>query len=344
MRRYLVVFMALFLTLGLLAGCKTGGGTASAEAFYKGQTVTFILSTRVGSGTDVTGRYLAPYLKDYLGATVVIQNMEKVGSLEGVNYVAVKAKPDGLTFGLVASGAMFPNALLNVPGVEYDLSKLVYIADLGQPVEGVIMVNPAGPYKTVQDMQAKKGLKFGGPAAQSTICHEAAIGITLLKLDGKIITGFAGTAPLILSTAKGELDAWTSPLGAAMLPLSNKQSKGLVILAEKRNPLVPDIPAIGELMTLTKADKDLLQTLLIRPEGYTVMAPPGTPPDRVEFLRKAFDKAVQQPQFKADIVKVWGIEMMYRNGAQMTKAVEALLKVKPQFEQVGKLTDSLTMK
>jgi len=91
-----------------LAACGTSGGSASAQAFYKGQTVNYIISSRVGSGTDTTARYLAPSLKESLGATVVIQNMDKVGSLEGVNYVAVKAKPDGLTFGIVASGAMFP--------------------------------------------------------------------------------------------------------------------------------------------------------------------------------------------------------------------------------------------
>lgn len=342
MNRYLAVIMAMLLMVGVFAGCKSGGSTTNAQAFYKGQTVTYILSTNVGSGTDVTGRYLAPYLKDFLGATVVIDNKGQVGSLEGVNYVATTAKPDGLTFTLVASGALFPNGMLNTPGVQYDLTKLVYIADLGQPVDPVIMVNPAGPYKTVADMQAKKGLLFGGPAAQSTICHEAAMAIELLKLNGKIVTGFAGTAALILSTTKGELDAWTSPLGAAMISIQKKQSFPLIILTQKRNPLVPDVPAVGEMMTISPSDQALLNTLLQRPEGYTVVAPPGTPQDRVDFLRKAFDYAAQQKQFNSDIAAAWGEPMVYRNGAQLTTAVTALLKLKPDFQKIADLTTSLT--
>ena len=76
--------------------------------FYKGQTVKYIIASRVGSGTDTVGRMMAPYFQEYTGATMAVENQEKVGSLEGWNYVYNKAKPDGLTFAIGATGAAVP--------------------------------------------------------------------------------------------------------------------------------------------------------------------------------------------------------------------------------------------
>ncbi len=85
----------------------------------------------------------------------------------------------------------------------------------------------------------------------------------------------------------------------------------------------------------------MINNLLIRPEGYSIVAPPGTLADRVEFLRRSIDKAAARPEFKADMQKATGTDIEYRTGEQLTKIVQSLISQKAEFLALSKLTESL---
>src|SRR4051812_12510069 len=66
---------------------------------FKGKTVTMIVGSEPGGGTDASGRAIAPYLRKYLPdePNVVVQNMPGASGITALNYFVNRTQPDGLT-------------------------------------------------------------------------------------------------------------------------------------------------------------------------------------------------------------------------------------------------------
>ncbi len=92
------------LGLALALGAST---PASGEEFYKGKTLQFIVGFSPGGGYDTYTRLIARHISKYIpgNPTPIVQNMTGAGSLIAANYIAKRARPDGLT------GAIFNNSL-----------------------------------------------------------------------------------------------------------------------------------------------------------------------------------------------------------------------------------------
>jgi Tripartite tricarboxylate transporter family receptor len=69
----------------------------------------------------------------------------------------------------------------------------------------------------------------------------------------------------------------------------------------------PDLPDVRNAYDLLKKEEDRqLFKLIFGPWAYgrPLVAPPGTPPDRVEALRRAVKATLADPQFQAEAKKV----------------------------------------
>src|ERR1700754_2907141 len=79
---------------------------AKADAvgdFYKGKTISLIISVGAGDGMDLTARIIARHWKNYLPGqpTVVPKNMPGAGHLLAANYLYGQAPQDGTTVGAI---------------------------------------------------------------------------------------------------------------------------------------------------------------------------------------------------------------------------------------------------
>src|SRR6187399_2887180 len=94
-------------------------GTAQAQTgadFFKGKTVTYIVSTGPGGGYDLYGRLVAEFMQKYLpGSTFVVKHLPGAGHLVGTNTIYA-SKPDGLTIGTFNTGLIY-NQLIGLDGV-----------------------------------------------------------------------------------------------------------------------------------------------------------------------------------------------------------------------------------
>ena len=72
---------------------------ASAPGSFEGKTITILISSSPGGGTDTTGRLVAQFLPKYLPGNpqTIVQNMPGGGGTIANNRFAANAKPDGLT-------------------------------------------------------------------------------------------------------------------------------------------------------------------------------------------------------------------------------------------------------
>jgi tripartite-type tricarboxylate transporter receptor subunit TctC len=95
-----------------------------------------------------------------------------------------------------------------------------------------------------------------------------------------------------------------------------------------RLPALADVPTARELAR-TADDRALIEfaelpLLIARPFA----APPGTPPERVAVLRKAFLQAVNDPDYRAEGAKQM-LEMTPKTGEEVQALIAALDNVPP---------------
>src|ERR1700754_1175642 len=117
----------LSLASGLIASSIATPALAEGGAdYFKGKTVTYIVSTAPGGGYDLYGRLVAEYMQRYLpGSTFVVRNLPGAGHLVGTNTIFA-SRADGLTIGTFNTGLIY-NQLVGLDGVKFDLTKMSWI-------------------------------------------------------------------------------------------------------------------------------------------------------------------------------------------------------------------------
>jgi tripartite-type tricarboxylate transporter receptor subunit TctC len=134
-----------------------------------------------------------------------------------------------------------------------------------------------------------------------------------------IVTGYPGAAEIDLAMQKGEVQCRAGSLegyfGSEPTRTWSKNgfTRVLVHGAPTRDPRLPDVPTVYEIMERRKAPEVTrrLATVLMSPDliGRPLIAPPGVPADRVRTLRNGLMKALKDPEFIAEAQKRgWEVE------------------------------------
>jgi tripartite-type tricarboxylate transporter receptor subunit TctC len=300
----------LRLLAAVLAPFLFSGTAAAAADFYKGKTVKIIVGFSAGGGFDTYARALARHIGNHIPGqpTVVVENMTGAGSLIAANHVFKVAKPDGLTIGHFIGG-LFLGQVLGQKGIEFDARKFEFI---GAPITDHVvcaLTKASGIISIESWMAAKTPVKMGGIApGTSTPDNATRILKAALGLPIQLVSGYKGTADVRLAAESGEIAGgcwgWDSVSVTWRKALDSGAAK-VILQANRRNhPELPDVPQAikfakteeGRKMidVAIHGDSDIVRT-------YTL--PPGTPKDRVEALRTAFDATLKDPEFLADAKK-----------------------------------------
>lgn len=305
MRRYMFAFVAL----AALAVVRSGEA-ASVEEFYRGKNVRIVVGFSAGGGFDTYARALGRHMSKHIpgNPSIVVENMTGAGSLIAANHIYKVAKPDGLTIGHFIGG-LFLGQVLGQPGIEFDARKFEFI---GAPVSDHVvcaMTKASGITSIQRWMASKTPIKMGGIApGTSTPDNATRILKVALGLPIQLVTGYKGTADVRLAAESGEIAGgcwgWDS-VSVTWRKALDTGDAVVVLQANRRNH--PDLPNIPQAIKFAKTeegrkmievgihgDSDIVRT-------YTL--PPGTPKDRVQALRKAFDDTLKDPEFAADAKK-----------------------------------------
>jgi tripartite-type tricarboxylate transporter receptor subunit TctC len=303
MSKKLAVIAALILAVAIaVTGCPSQAGPASPADFYKGKSIEVVSTATPGIVDDLVLRIIASYLGKDTGATVIVSDRRGAGGMEGMNYLYT-AKPDGLTLGGISSTKFLGNKVMGEPAAEYEIEKFSYVMSVGRRLT-YFYVSLDGPYQTVAELQAAQGLKLGATSPSGYFSLAGLTVIKILGLDAKLITGFGG-ADLAPAVKRGEVAGYAG-LGAG----GEGMITPLFVLATERDPLMPDVPAVTELVSLSGEDLEMVRLWETALAGSSLfMAPPGLPEDRLAFFRDLADKWAQDEEFRAEINVVSGSEL-----------------------------------
>ncbi len=297
--------MALLLTGLLINGCTKTETTLTAAEFYNGKTIKMVVSSDPGSLGDLTSRVVANYLGADIKGNVTVENMREAGGLEGINYLA-EANPDGLTIGTISAVKFLSNKILNDPAVTCEIEDFscLFKVDNGQTY---FFVSSSGPFQSVEDLRAGKDMLLAAGSASGYITLAGLSVVDLLDLDAKVVTGFENNTARSLATQRGEVIGYAISLGAVKADLEAGTLKPLFVLATKRDPVSPDIPAITELANLSESDIALVKLWENGLASGTMMATPaGISKDKLNYLNSLADRWCQNEIFLQEIDQVSG--------------------------------------
>ncbi|MDI7259736.1 MAG: tripartite tricarboxylate transporter substrate-binding protein [Thermodesulfobacteriota bacterium] len=305
--------LSLFAVFALILSSFLIVGTASAQPYFQGKVISFVVPYSAGGGTDVLGRMLSRHLSQYIpgNPSIVIRNMPGAGGMIGSHHVYFQKSSDGKTV-LLTSGSDTNANILRLKGVEYYLEKMHPIYSI--PIGAVIVYKP-GLIKERKDILKTKGLIFGHTGPTGSTGSAFVWAKELLGFESKEIWGYDGGGPSRMAFISGETNVsgqTTVGYNASFKPLVDRNQAvplfqtGLLdengnVVKEEGAPDVPTVPELYEQIYGKKPTGPVWEAykLIVGSSTYgkTVLLPTITPPNIVKIYRDAFAKMVKDPNF-----------------------------------------------
>ena len=300
----------------------------SVGDFYRGKRITLVIGTGEGGGYDMTGRLAARYLGRYLpgNPVVVPQNMTGASSVIAAQYVYNVAAKDGTVLGLFQPYIVLQK--LTDASARYQPEKFNWVGRVASnPTFGVIW--HTSPVQTIEQAKARSIFLAGNSPSGLT----ATIPWALNRVAGtkfNVVMGYTSAASEGLAMERGEAQGVGNTsfdyLESRPDWLRDKKVKVLYTVALTRDPRAPDAPTVVELAQDVR-DKVAMELLAsVSDIGRSLVSPPGTPPERVAALRRAFDAMAKDEGFIRDAARQ-KIEVRTLPGEEVQKIVQRDMEV-----------------
>ena len=277
-RCYLSIFLVGFLL----------SGNIFAQA-WPAKTITIVVPFAPGGNIDIVGRTIGRELSLILKQPVVIENKPGAGGMIGATYVA-KSKPDGYTF-LVSSNGLITTTLIRSDQQHRDDELTPVILLTLAPSVIVTNVNSSATNLKdfVNNLQANK--------TERVIFATAGVGTTphFVSALFKIATGldvdpipYKSGSDTITAIIGGQVQLAAESTQVVTPKIKGGLVKPLAVTYDQRSTALPDVPTT----------KELGYPGIVITHFVGMMAPTGTPPDILEKMNLASQKALQSPDVK----------------------------------------------
>jgi tripartite-type tricarboxylate transporter receptor subunit TctC len=303
MKKVLVSLAILFLW---------AAGAQAQAPFYQSKTITIIVGYQGGDGYDIWARLLAAHMGKHIPGNpgFVVQNMPGAGSMIAANQVYNVAKPDGLTMAAVGP-SLYLDQVIGKKEVQFDWAKFGWVGST-ETTPWLFYMSTNTPFKTMEDVRKAKEAPKCSATSTGTSGH------FIPKLAGEalgakftVVMGYQGGSEQDLAFERGEVvcRSLSIPTFFAREPFTTwrKENRVRILMqtGRKRDPKMPDVPTIHELMNEYKtpaSTRALVTAVLASGDiGRPFITPPGVPADRLAMLRDAFRKTMSDPGFLAEV-------------------------------------------
>lgn len=287
-----------------------GTGSAFSEN-YPSRPITLICPWGAGGGTDAVARFLATLLEQELGVQVKVVNRTGGSGVVGHTAMAT-AKPDGYTIGLATTSITMSHWAGLTPLTYKDMVPVALV----NTAYSSINVGADAPYKDYNSLETRiksgKGKLKGSGDGVGGIWHLAMCG-WMKAIDAPIdqVTWIPskGSAPGLQEMLAGGVDIITCSLPEASTLIEAGKVRCIASMAETREAKYPDTPTLKELGVNWSMG------------GFrSVMAPKGTPMDKVAVVEKALDKIVNGPQY-AELMGKRGFGVAWMGTAEFQEQI-----------------------
>jgi len=299
--------------------------TAWAQG-YPDRPIKWIVPWPVGGGADVVARMFSDRVAKELGQPVIILNQGGAGGNIGAR-AAADAAPDGYTIVFAYSGthSINPHIYKTMPFTQSDFDPVIFLTSVPQ----LLAVNASVKAHSVKDLialaKASPGKLRFGSSGNGAINHLAGdlfasmAGVELMHVPYK------GGGPAAMALLSGEVDMVFGEPSTMLANIQAGKLRAIATTSKERSLSLPDLPTISESGV----------------PGYDVtswngvLAPAGTPADRIARLNQAFNRVLADPDMRKRLLAV-GYEPVGGQPADFSKKIqEELDKWGPVVKRTG---------
>ncbi|MFC1979919.1 Bug family tripartite tricarboxylate transporter substrate binding protein [Chloroflexota bacterium] len=294
--------------------------------FYKNNRATLIVNASAGGGSDYASRLVASYWSDVTDGAMVVKNKGEGGGMAAMHYMQT-AKPEGLEIGVCDLISIIGNVIFEDPAVEYDLKSFNWIGSVSQdPL--VFALSSKLPYNSTEGLKDKKDIKFGVRFPRQPHAIGEALIAQLYDLDAEIVSGFKGGSEIGLALGRGELDGfiWNGATVATFIDRGYCKQPFFTFDLERTGQF-PDTPTITEVVQLTPEQESLVKVLVYTKSQKGFFLAPGTPQDKVDFVRQAFDQVMAIKAFEKQVKMRWAVGALPMSGQELTTHINEALNI-----------------
>lgn len=277
--------------IGIATGVALVAAPALAQApqKYPSKPIRMVVATTPGSQPDGLARMIGLKMSESWGWVVVIDNRSGAGGALAAATVA-RAAPDGHTLlYALPNFVITPVLQSNVP---YDPFK--DFAGAGQIgiSTNILVASPALGVKSVQDLIAlaktQPGKLICASSATGSASHLTGVRFNLIAGVKVVHVAFRGGPEATIEVLAGRSHYHVGTMGVTLPFVKEGKLVALAVTSPQRAPVLPDVPALGELMAEFK-----------RPEtSHALLAPAKTPRPILNQLSKELARILDLPDVK----------------------------------------------
>ncbi len=298
-----------------LGAAIAGTSLACCAQAYPVKPVRVIVPLAPGGGNDALARYVAKFMTESLGQSVIVENRAGGGGLAGGEFVA-RSAPDGYTLVVAGSGLIVVSLTHKQLNFQRDFTPIALIGEYAT----LLVCHPSLPVRTAGELikfaQAKPGqLNFASAGSGSAGHLVLEMFRSAAKIDVVHIP-YKGAGPAATDVMAGQVSAlFGNPLGA-MPHVKSGRLRALGISSVKRVSSMPDVPTIAE-----SGLPGFSATFFLG-----LLGPAALPRDIVAKLNTEAVRVVQRRDFQ-DLLALQGME------ATSGTPEEFAARIKTEFEK-----------
>jgi len=314
---------ALALALPVIAV----GPMANAADFYKGKTLSTIISGAAGGNTNLQARTLMRFMKKHIPGKprIVNRNMGGSGGLLATNFVGEVAPRDGTT--VWVGTVSFISQLVGDPALRVKFTDFAVVGGIGQ--QGVVHIRkdtPPGIAKPADLFKVTEPFKTAGYRPGHNVDLHLGLTLSMLGVKHKHVTGFSSSSKMLKAELQNEIQMGfdsTAGFRRRVVPVLIEPGISLALWHAgiptdngglEASPNFTDVPTFLDVYRM-KYGKDampkglqwnayLLITGLRARLLRAILLPPGSPKAAIATLRTAWAKTVKDPEFVKTYIKL----------------------------------------
>jgi tripartite-type tricarboxylate transporter receptor subunit TctC len=299
--------------LGLAVGFSLAGlaplQAQTPEEFYKGKTVTLVISAAPGGGADFFAREFAKYFAKHIPGkpNITMTNVAGAGGMQAAIALQNSRVRDGTQIALLQRNNFYL-PIISEDHKAFDPRQVRWIGSVNKESYILVLWNSSVPLKKPDDVFTMP-MKLGATGFAN---ENRTIPLMMNEYFGTKITlvnGYEGNDAVGLAMERGEVQGrmlTVNSILAGQEATWYKEGKLGVYMQTGLQPH-PAFPNIPNILSYTKDPEALaFARFLLAPleAGRPFAVPMGVPEDRVAALRKAFDDAAKDPEFIAALEKL----------------------------------------
>jgi hypothetical protein len=301
---------------------------ANAADYYKGKTLTVMIGSRPGGGTDTTGRLVARFWGDHIPGKPKVLVRNRSLQVIAANELHLKTRPEGLVVGVFAGGGALGPVARKSSSVRYDPTKWGYAGSIERGPS--IQLIRKSALKRLKDPKAKP-VAMGSVSTDRPQDAMAVFGAEYLGWNLKFVLGYPSSNSIYLAYGRGEIDMFGS--GTAKILERFLKKEGAVPIAAQSPRKDYSVPTFEQVLGDKKpsGEKWLAYSAWTGPslvdKFFTLT--PGTPEKLLKILQTSFKATTDDPRFVKDATNILGGGYSVVSAEKTLELVKAAITISP---------------